>query len=416
MSKHAVVSREEWLEARKALLAEEKALTRQRDALCAKRRELPWVKLEKDYTFEGPGGPVSLASLFGDQQQLIVYHFMFAPGWTEGCPGCSLLADHFDGALQHVPHGGAAFAVVSRAPYAEFAPYQQRMGWKFLWVSSNASDFNFDFDVSFTDESLAKGTAYYNYEALPDKNPGECPGVSVFWKDEDGAIYHTYSAYTRGMEEVIGAFMLLDLTPLGRNETSTMNWVRRHDQYEAKPQEACGCPEDAQESPKKECCGTAQIVALEAPEIVESGARSFAGLSERVAQSEAQEVIPGIWSRFKEAYPLPHAVEGAMYGICTNPDGSPDCRFDYLACAEVSDTSGMPDGITTLDVAPARYAVFTYNGPIWNIKQVYQTIYGQWLPSSGHRPAEAPTLERYTREHDPVTGETTLEIWLPIQS
>lgn len=239
MAEHQVVSREAWVKARKALLAEEKALTKQRDEICRKRRALPWVKVEQDYRFEGPDGEVSMAELFGDKQQLIVYHFMYAPGWEAGCPGCSFLADHFDGALLHAPHGGAAFAVVSRAPYEEFAGFKQRMGWKFLWVSSNANSFNFDYHVSFTEESLAAGIASYNYEELPEKKPGECPGFSVFWKDEDGTIYHTYSEYARGAEEVIGAFMLLDMTPLGRNEKTIMDWVRLHDEYDAAEKASC---------------------------------------------------------------------------------------------------------------------------------------------------------------------------------
>ena len=232
MSAHAVVSQSEWLEARKALLIKEKALTRQRDELCKERRDLPWVKVDKDYTFDGPNGPETLSDLFAGRNQLIVYHFMFAPGWAEGCPGCSFLADHFDGANLHVPHGGATFVVVSRAPYAELVPFKQRMGWKFKWVSANGSDFNIDYQASFTEESLAQGVNTYNYEELPEKKPGECPGTSVFYKDEAGDIYHTYSTYTRGIESAIGAFMLLDLTPLGRNEGTIMDWMRHHDKYE----------------------------------------------------------------------------------------------------------------------------------------------------------------------------------------
>lgn len=245
MTQHAVVSQEEWLAARKALLEQEKALTRQRDALLAQRRALPWVKVKEDYVFEGANGPVALLGLFGDKSELVVYHFMFAPGWTEGCSGCSLLADHFDGALLHLPQGGAAFAVVSRAPLTELLPFKQRMGWKFPWVSSHGNTFNFDYGVSFTEESLAAGMKSYNYEVLENKQPGECPGASVLFKDETGAIYHTYSTYARGMEEVIGAFMLLDLTPLGRNEqTGIMDWVRHHDRY-AGAETACCCGDEA---------------------------------------------------------------------------------------------------------------------------------------------------------------------------
>ncbi|GMW02022.1 MAG: hypothetical protein AMXMBFR84_31580 [Candidatus Hydrogenedentota bacterium] len=241
MMPHTVVSQAEWLVARKALLVKEKELTRLRDDLCRQRRELPWVKVEKEYVFEGPSGPESLAQLFGANDQLIVYHFMYAPGWNEGCPGCSFLSDHVDGANWHIPHGGATFTAISRAPYAEFAPFKKRMGWKFHWVSSHGNSFNFDYNVSFTDESLALGTAYYNYEPLPEKKPGECPGVSVFFKDTDGAIYHTYSSYGRGPEELIGAFMFLDLVPRGRNEATIMDWVRFHDRYDTSPVETPCC-------------------------------------------------------------------------------------------------------------------------------------------------------------------------------
>jgi len=241
MTGRKVVSRDEWLEARRALLAEEKALTRQRDALCEKRRALPWVRIDKAYRFEGPDGARSLAELFDGRPQLIVYHFMYGPGWKEGCDGCSFVADHFDGALRHLPHGGATLVAVSRAPYAEFEGFKQRMGWQFPWVSSHGSDFNFDFDVSYTEESLSKGPAYHNFREIPEKKPGESHGISVFHRDEDGTVYHTYSCHARGVEEVLGTFMLLDMTPLGRNETSVMDWVRLHDQYETQPGNSCGC-------------------------------------------------------------------------------------------------------------------------------------------------------------------------------
>lgn len=245
MSIPAIVSEAEWMDARKALLAKERALTHQRDEVCRLRRELPWVRVEKPYQFTGSDGVESLSDLFDGRDQLIVYHFMYAPGWAEGCSGCSLIADHFDGANLHVPHGGASLVVVSRAPFEELAAFKKRMGWKFKWVSSFGSDFNVDYHVSFTEESLAAGEASYNYEVLPEKKPGECPGLSVFCKDETGAVYHSYSAYARGAEEAIGAFMLLDMTPKGRNEKTTMDWVRLHDQYAGAGTGTCACESEA---------------------------------------------------------------------------------------------------------------------------------------------------------------------------
>lgn len=237
---HPVVSREQWLAARRKLLAQEKELTRQRDALCATRRELPWVKVEKNYVFEGPDGPVTLADLFDGRSQLIVYHFMFGPGWKEGCPGCSFLCDHVDAARQHFEHRDVAFAAVSRAPLAEFAPFKKRMGWKFRWVSSAASDFNFDYHVSYTPEEIASGKVNYNFGTIEPWGE-EAHGTSVFYKDDAGEIFHTYSCHARGCEEALGTFMFMDLTPLGRNEESTMNWIRHHDRYETSAESCCGC-------------------------------------------------------------------------------------------------------------------------------------------------------------------------------
>src|SRR5438045_6241379 len=228
-----VVSEAEWLVARKDWLTREKEFTRQRDALSAARRELPMVKVEKKYTFEGPDGEETLADLFEGHSQLIVYHFMFGPGWEEGCKSCSYLADHFDGANWHLPHRDVALVVVSRAPLSEFAPYKKRMGWRFKWVSSHGSDFNFDYHVSFTEEEEKKNKAYYNYET-GEFISDELPGLSVFYKDEDGDIFHTYSTYARGLDQLVGTYNFLDLTPKGRDEDpeSTMRWVRRHDQYD----------------------------------------------------------------------------------------------------------------------------------------------------------------------------------------
>jgi len=229
-----IVSETEWLVARRDLLTREKEFTRQRDALSAARREMPIVKIDKEYVFDGPNGKETLSDLFDGRSQLIVYHFMLGPGWEEGCKSCSYLADHFDGANWHLPHRDVTLVVVSRAPLSELTAYKKRMGWRFKWVSSHGNDFNFDYHVSFTKEEEKKNKVYYNYvegEFLSD----ELPGLSVFYKADDGDIFHTYSAYARGLDPLVGAYNFLDLVPKGRDEDpdSTMSWVRRHDDYEA---------------------------------------------------------------------------------------------------------------------------------------------------------------------------------------
>jgi len=233
MQTHKIVGREEWMAASRALLVKEKAFTRAKDALSEERRALPWMRVEKSYLFDGPDGPVSLAELFGPRNQLVMQHFMFGPDWEEGCTGCSFLADHVDAARQHFEHDGLSFAAVSRAPLAKLEAYRRRMGWRFTWVSSLRSDFNFDFDVSYTPRQIADRTAMYNFEVQ--QNPGEqdLHGTTVFFKDEDGAIFRTYSTYARGADGLLGAYAFLDLTPLGRNEKGAMNdWLRRHDRYD----------------------------------------------------------------------------------------------------------------------------------------------------------------------------------------
>jgi predicted dithiol-disulfide oxidoreductase (DUF899 family) len=233
MTTHAIVSEAEWLEARRALLAEEKAWTRERDRLAAKRRALPWVKVEKSYVFDGVEGPVTLAALFDGRSQLIVYHFMFAPDWEEGCTGCSFLSDQVDGARQHFEHNDVSFVAVSRAPVAKLEAYRARMGWRFRWVSSGGNDFNVDHHVSFPGDR--RSGVFYNFAQRPDPGIDELPGVSVFVKDEDGAIYRTYASYGRGGETLLPVYGWLDMVPKGRNETKKGNltdWVRKHDRYE----------------------------------------------------------------------------------------------------------------------------------------------------------------------------------------
>ncbi|MFO0899633.1 MAG: thioredoxin family protein [Pirellulales bacterium] len=229
MTSHRVVSRSEWLAARQALLAREKQHTRERDELARARLELPWVRVDKPYAFTGPSGKQSLADLFGARSQLLVYHFMFGPTWQEGCPSCSLVADHFDGTLPHLAARDVQLAVVSRAPYEKLAAFKKRMGWKFPWVSSSESDFNRDFQVSFSPEELAAGTVEYNYTRMPFPSAR----LERFSKDESGTVYHTYSAFARGVEPLVTTHSLLDLAPKGRDEDKlafSMAWVR-YDRY-----------------------------------------------------------------------------------------------------------------------------------------------------------------------------------------
>jgi predicted dithiol-disulfide oxidoreductase (DUF899 family) len=233
MTDHPVVSKAEWLSARKELLAKEKEFTRQRDALSAERRKLPWVKVEKNYVFDSASGKKTLAELFGRKSQLIVYHFMFGPGWEEGCPSCSYLGDHFDGSLIHLAHRDVTLMAISRAPLHQIQAFQKRMDWRFPWVSSNGSDFNYDYHASFTKEERANGKVYYNYSETEFPSD-EGPGASVFFKDKDGSVYHTYSTYARGLDILVGVYNFLDLTPKGRDEAGfqhTMAWVRHHDKY-----------------------------------------------------------------------------------------------------------------------------------------------------------------------------------------
>ena len=241
--KPVVVSREDWLQARRALLLKEKAHTRARDALNAERRALPWVKLDKDYVFDTASGSKRLSDLFEGRSQLMIYHFMLGPDWDAGCHGCSFMADHFDGTLPHLNHHDVSLVAVSRAPLDKIQAYQRRMGWRFPWVSSNGTDFNTDFHVSFSPEELAGETIDYNFTDLPAaQGHDELPGLSAFYRDAAGQVFHTYSTYARGAEEFLATLMILDRAPLGRNEEGDMDWVRRHDEYEdaPKPVGCCG--------------------------------------------------------------------------------------------------------------------------------------------------------------------------------
>lgn len=223
-------SREDWLDARKALLAKERAMTHALDQLRAERRQLPWVKIHKPYVFEGRDGKKTLSDLFRGRSQLAIYHFMMTPGSPRICNGCSFISDHIDGARQHFEQADLAFAAISRAPLAQIEKARTRLGWSFPWLSSEGSDFNYDFGVSFRKEDLAAGRAIYNY-GTPVQTSEDLHGTSIFAKDGKGNIYHTYSTYHRGDEVLIGAFAWLDLTPKGRNEAGTMSWVKLHDEY-----------------------------------------------------------------------------------------------------------------------------------------------------------------------------------------
>jgi predicted dithiol-disulfide oxidoreductase (DUF899 family) len=259
---HKVVSQDKWIAARKELLKKEKEATKLLDELSAERRKLPWVKIEKDYVFDGPGGKVKLAELFAGRSQLVIYHFMFAPEWKEGCPSCSYVSDHTNATLPHLAARDVTLAAVSRAPLAKIEAFKKRMGWDFNWVSSHDSDFNFDFHVSFTKEQAQSGPLYYNY-TMQEFPSEEAPGLSVFYKDAAGDIFHTYSTFGRGLDQFLGTYRILDTTPKGRDEDDlpfSMAWVRYHDRYEtsqtafadadkpywpdaddAKPTAACGC-------------------------------------------------------------------------------------------------------------------------------------------------------------------------------
>jgi predicted dithiol-disulfide oxidoreductase (DUF899 family) len=232
LTNHPFVSPEQWITERKKLLAREKELTRLRDQVARERRALPWVRIEKNYLFDTAAGPRTLGDLFHGRRQLLVQHFMLAPGWEEGCRSCSYMADHTDGMLVHLAARDVTFVAISRAPLAEIQRFHRRMGWKFPWASSFGCDFNRDFHVSFEE---GKKPVYYNYDVQSFQSQ-ELPGISVFYKDDAGQVFHTYSAYGRGVEAMMGTYTLLDLTPKGRDEhDGPMSWVRYHDRYETAP-------------------------------------------------------------------------------------------------------------------------------------------------------------------------------------
>jgi len=248
IKQHAVVTEKEFLAARKELLQKEKEFTRQRDELSRLRRELPWVKVTQNYIFDGPNGKETLADLFGGKSQLIVYHFMFGPGWEEGCPSCSLLGDHMNGILTHLAQRDARFVAVSRARSSQIEAFKQRMGWNFKWVSSFENGFNRDYNVSFSQQEMAAQNMYYNYQ-MQNFPSDEAHGLSVFYKDDAGNIFHTYSTYGRGVDTLLNVYNFLDMTPKGRDEDALpfpMAWIRHHDRY----------PEDTQAAAQSAAAGT----------------------------------------------------------------------------------------------------------------------------------------------------------------
>jgi len=229
---HRVVSPADWLAARTSLLEKEKALTHLREEVARERRALPWERVDKRYVFSGPRGQESLADLFGTHSQLIVYHFMFDPGSDAGCRHCSFWADHFDAMLPHLDDRDVSLVVISRAPLEKIEAFRKRMGWGLKWLSSGGTDFNYDYQASFTPEMLESGSVFYNYRRSP-AGRGEREGISVFYKDPAGAVFHTYSCYARGIDMVNGTYQFLDLVPKGRDEDpdDTQSWVRHHDRY-----------------------------------------------------------------------------------------------------------------------------------------------------------------------------------------
>lgn len=241
---HQIVSPEQWLAARRAFLREEKEFTHARERLAASRRALPWVKVAQNYVFESPSGRVTFGELFEGRSQLMVYHFMLAPGWDEGCRGCSFVSDHFDGALPHMNARDITFAAVSRAPISEIERFKERMGWSFPWVSSHGTTFNHDFGVTFAPDEYVDGNRNYNFGTSQARDE-EMPGLSVFARNGDGEIFRTYSTYARGLDAVINAYNLIDLTPKGRDEDpeAHMNWVRHHDRYESAVAPVTRCDE-----------------------------------------------------------------------------------------------------------------------------------------------------------------------------
>lgn len=402
--KRKVVSEEEWLKARKAHLTNEKELTRRRDELSRERQALPWVKVDKNYVFDGPAGKTPLSDLFGGRSQLIVYHFMLGPGWAEGCPSCSFLADHIDGALPHLNARDVTLAVVSRAPLAQIEAFKKRMGWRFPWVSSFDSDFNYDYHVSFTEEEMAKGAVYYNYK-MQEFGSEEAPGISVFYKDKNGEVFHTYSAYGRGGDILLGAYNYLDMAPKGRDEGGlhfTMAWVRHHDKYgdSARPQ-----PVKIDKTPS---------VSLETPRFENARAMFIAG-QEQSYTCDNLSGIPSQWTSFGGRIGhIPGQVGNVAYGAVLGNGGN---QIRYLTGVEVNNTSELPEDFSGIRIPAQRFAVFPHRGHVSTLRFTIDAIWNKWAPESGQRIGDFPGfLERYGEHFNPQTGLGDIEIWIPVKA
>lgn len=405
---HIVVSENEWTEARKALLVKEKEFTRLRDELSRQRRHLPWHRIEKTYALHGPTGMHTLKDLFGKNSQLIVYHFMLGQGWEAGCKSCSYLADHFDGMLPHLNARDVTLVAVSRAPISEIEAFKSRMGWRFKWVSSYGSDFNFDFHVSFDKDDLEKGEVYYNYQQGSFASQ-EAPGLSVFYRTEEGEVFHTYSAYARGLDILVGTYNFLDMTPKGRDEdglTFSMAWVRHHDRYD---DGYTVDPNATYEHPKVD-----------------------ASLPEIKVQVKHVDPIRVAYVRHVGPYPecgaawskLLTALKGMgvlnddslSMGIpYDNPAATPAAELRYDACVAVDDDFNPAGEIGVQEIFGGDYAVATYVGSYERLADVYRALLENWMPQSGLKMGQGPCIEVYRSSWETTApADLVTEICAPL--
>lgn len=388
---HRVVSNQEWIGLRTELLKKEKELTRARDAVNRDRLALPWTLVDKTYVFEGPKGNVSLADLFDGRSQLIVYHFMYAPGWEEGCSGCSFLCDHIDGALPHLQNHDVSVVAISRATLPEIETFKKRMRWGFPWVSSHDSDFNYDFGVSYTREDLDRGGVFHNF-SMQKLRGEEQPGISAFYKDSTGAVYRTYSSYERGGDLLIGTYNYLDLAPKGRNEQGNMgDWMKLHDLYDAKAP-----------------------VELEPPRFVESKPMLLAGV-ERGYRGDEIGRIPEQWSKFAPLIgTIPGQIGRVAYGVCSHPFRGDEC-VRYMTAVEVSDLTALPDEFGAVRLPAQLYAVFAHRGHVATLSATIDAIVAHWLPKSGFQASRTSALlERYGEDFSPTSPIGGVEVWVPV--
>jgi predicted dithiol-disulfide oxidoreductase (DUF899 family)/DNA gyrase inhibitor GyrI len=407
---HKIVSNEEWIEARKAFLVKEKEFTRQRDELSRQRRELPWVEVKKNYVFDGPNGKLTLSDLFEGKSQLIIYHFMLGPGWDQGCASCSYLADHIDGALPHLSARDVTLSVISRAPQPEIGAFKKRMGWRFNWVSSNGNDFNFNYQASFKKDEGTDGKVYYNYETM-DFPSTEGPGVSVFYKDPSGAIFHTYSGYARGLDILVGAYNYLDLAPKGRDEEGlafSMAWVRHHDRYDnaykVDPTATYPHPKILTDEPALEF----QIKKIEPIRVAfvrHIGPYMECGVA---------------WGKLMPALEKRGIVraDSTVLGIGhDNPAVTPASELRYDACVSVGEDF-QPDGEIGVQTIPGgEYAMATYVGPYEKLADVYAKFLGRLVPQSGRGIGTGFCFEVYVS--DPANtdpADLVTEVYAPLRS